>query len=1123
LGAAAATLAINGGTLDIRINSTINAHPTTVGGAAAIITNRSTTGAGVAHTLGTLSIGAFNLSISGGSSVTSGTAGLNFGATTFTGAPTFTINNPVAAGTITQFRLAAVTNGANLATINGDGNMIQTGIWGNGTGGITMGGTGILTLDQGNTFTGTLRINSGIVIGKTSAAALGAGSLTLAGGTLHLQNATGLTFDRNTTVLSSSTIISNVSALGLGVTHRLGTLSIGSQTLTISGGTNVNSGTAGLIFGNPTFTAATTPVFTINNPAAGGVTQLSVAAVTNNASTATINGNGNMVQTAAWGATAGGITMNGTGTLTLNQTNTFTGVLAVNSGTVVGTSLAGALGAGTLTLGGGILYLTNALATPLTFDRNTTVSASSTIISDVTSAGAGVTHRLGTLSMGNQTLTVTAGTNVTSGTGGIDFNGAVTFTNSTTPTFDIGTSALLNLTGTATNNTVDVVKDGAGELSFVAANKTIKSLAINAGTLTSTSTTLSLAGNFTSNGTFAHNNGLVSFNGGVAQTIGGSVPPSFYSLTINNSSGGVSLSTPVVVGVAGVGGVFTLTNGILTTDPANVNSLTVANTATNSVVGGSATSYVNGPMNITLLAPISVDGTNYYFPVGNSTGGYRPFELINIRTITAPPVMRMTLAESGPTTFDGTITAFASTRNWRLQTIGTANFTSSAIRINETGLVAQSVIGRATTAQTGSYTSIGGNSIGVPANTITSNAGTASNAWFVIANQPCAGLWTGFTSAVWEVGNNWCDGNVPITSTNVVIPGAVSSGRYPVISATAAVCNNLTVNTNGVIVSLTHSGVGAINLSVGGNFTNNGITTVTTTGVINLTGNFSNTGTFTAGTGTVDFNSNSTAQTVNRGASTFYNLTHSGSADLTQVTTALNVTNIVNNSGGGVISLANLGTTFFGDLRGNGILRKTSTTARTVQVGSANLNSTFAGTIEETSTGLLTVQKVGTGIWTLTGTNTYDGLTTISAGILNIQNGSALGGVTPSTGGTSVTAGATLQLQGGISIGTEELTLNGIGSGSIGALNNISDNNTWGGKITLGSASTIQSDAGTLTINNANSVTSANFGLTIQGAGNGEISGIIASGSGTLTKGGAGTWTLSGGNTYSGATSLNAG
>ncbi|MGA1980785.1 MAG: autotransporter domain-containing protein, partial [Sedimentisphaerales bacterium] len=76
------------------------------------------------------------------------------------------------------------------------------------------------------------------------------------------------------------------------------------------------------------------------------------------------------------------------------------------------------------------------------------------------------------------------------------------------------------------------------------------------------------------------------------------------------------------------------------------------------------------------------------------------------------------------------------------------------------------------------------------------------------------------------------------------------------------------------------------------------------------------------------------------------------------------------------------------------------------------------------------------------------------------------------------------------------------------------------GPITLASASTIGSTANTLTA--SGTIDNGGFLLTVGGAGNETLSGII-SGTGALTKAGAGTVTLSGTNAYSGGTTVTAG
>src|SRR5438270_4454251 len=129
------------------------------------------------------------------------------------------------------------------------------------------------------------------------------------------------------------------------------------------------------------------------------------------------------------------------------------------------------------------------------------------------------------------------------------------------------------------------------------------------------------------------------------------------------------------------------------------------------------------------------------------------------------------------------------------------------------------------------------------------------------------------------------------------------------------------------------------------------------------------------------------------------------------------------------------------------------------------------------------------------------------------------------TAGTTVSSGATLDRQGGITVGAEALTIRGNGaSGATGALENVSGTNNYGGLVTLGAASTISSDASsTLNLTNTGTITGATFGLTLTGAGNGSISSIIGTTTGTLTKTGTGAWTLARANTFTGQVTINQG
>lgn len=178
--------------------------------------------------------------------------------------------------------------------------------------------------------------------------------------------------------------------------------------------------------------------------------------------------------------------------------------------------------------------------------------------------------------------------------------------------------------------------------------------------------------------------------------------------------------------------------------------------------------------------------------------------------------------------------------------------------------------------------------------------------------------------------------------------------------------------------------------------------------------------------------------------------------------------------------------------------------------------------------------KTGPGTWTLSGANKYALQTTISAGILNIRNSSALGAVetnetvpSAANAGTTVASGATLQLQNNISVGAEALSLAGTGAaGQNGALVNVSGTNSFAGALTLTANTTISSDSGSLALTNTTAIvgSGSSRALTLTGAGNGSLaSSMDATGVASLTKNGSGIWNLSGTNSYTGATTVNAG
>ena len=164
----------------------------------------------------------------------------------------------------------------------------------------------------------------------------------------------------------------------------------------------------------------------------------------------------------------------------------------------------------------------------------------------------------------------------------------------------------------------------------------------------------------------------------------------------------------------------------------------------------------------------------------------------------------------------------------------------------------------------------------------------------------------------------------------------------------------------------------------------------------------------------------------------------------------------------------------------------TSATPATLTINQAT-NTTYASVL----TGELALTKSDVGRLTLLGANSHNGLTTVSNGVLNIQNRAALGSV---TGGTFVGNGGTLEVQGNLVIGAEALTLNGTGFSGTGALVNVSGTNTYGGLITIATNSTISAQSGSV-LNLIGGVDKSGTTVTFTGGGSINITGVPVTGS----------------------------
>lgn len=442
-----------------------------------------------------------------------------------------------------------------------------------------------------------------------------------------------------------------------------------------------------------------------------------------------------------------------------------------------------------------------------------------------------------------------------------------------------------------------------------------------------------------------------------------------------------------------------------------------------------------------------------------------------------------------------------------------SNFTASAAGVCGAGGSVVTV--NSTTLATGNYTVTynvsGTNTISSTTASMSFTAGSPGNGTFTTANLPtvgaanvvnitsvavtstscsnsvsystsafstgASGVWTGTTSNNWFTTTNWCNGAIPIASTNVTITGGLTN--YPSIGTTGAVCNNISISSG---ASLTITGSNA--LAVSGNWTNNG--------------------TFTANTSTVTFNG--TSPTFSGGVTTFNNLTLSTSG-VNTFTTIPTVNGILTMTGTATVSAAPT----YGS---SATLQYSTTTTRTA---GPEWITTFAATggVILAGTGAITLNgakvfntsvplTINSGSTLNTSSSNYSmsmggnfsnsGVLTANASPILISGAmttQTLSGFT-TTGSVSMTkTTGTATMQG--SINAAGLTINGSG----GTLNlGAGLNHTFTGDVTL-SAGTLNGGSSTLNDNSA-SVTAWN------GTGS-----LFTSGTGTVIFGAPGNQTLS--------------
>ncbi|MCX6335482.1 MAG: hypothetical protein NT092_14480 [Bacteroidia bacterium] len=426
----------------------------------------------------------------------------------------------------------------------------------------------------------------------------------------------------------------------------------------------------------------------------------------------------------------GDVLINNSGSFKLNNntggcTANVGGDLTINNGNF---TIVSGLASSTLTVNGNV----NMLAGTLILNENDIVSIGTlNVKGNFTLTGGDINTQASFVFPGQinfngtttQTYLKTAGT----------FTNNISFSVLSGSVLDVGTS-LINGTGTGTFN----LNSGAGIITAHA-----NGLSTTAGT-----------GSIQVSGTKTYNAGAnYTYNGSSAQGTGNGLTGA-NNLTINNSSGVTLTSSATVTGT------LTLTGGILAT---GANSLIVTNNSSTAVSGGSATSFVNGPLTWQLAA-----GSTYNFPVG--AGSYLPFGITGITGTTPRLSVQAYTGNTGGSATAPLIT-LSTTEYWRASVISGTYSGGSVSLTRQVAINEMDDIGRNTTTLNGAYTTLGGTVSGT--SLINSNNTGASLGYFVMAT-----LKSITTSAI--SGSPFCSGSnvsVPYTITGTFYSGNVFTAQ----------------------------------------------------------------------------------------------------------------------------------------------------------------------------------------------------------------------------------------------------------------------------------------------------------------------------------------------------------
>jgi hypothetical protein len=510
------------------------------------------------------------------------------------------------------------------------------------------------------------------------------------------------------------------------------------------------------------------------------------------------------------------ITVAASKTTTIGGTNTATSELNTTASNYnLSTGFLNIASSGTLTANGSTITLTGTSGT--LFTRNGTFNAGGSTV--VMNPDASVTLTSGTITFNNLTLSPSLNANrtYTFGSGALTINGDFTINPSGA---EGGEKLIVNMGGSitvASNKTLTITSDGiaSSELNTTASNYNLSTGFLNiasSGTLTANGSTITLTG---TSGTLFTRNG--AFNAGTSTVVmnpDASVTLTSGTITFNN----LTLSPTLTANRTYTFGSGALTiNGdfnINPNDPANSSKLNV-NMGADITVAASKTTTIGGTN--TAASELNTTASNYNLSTG----------FLNI-------------ASSGTLTANGSTITLTGTSGTLFTRNGTFNASGSTVVMNPNASV---------TLTSGTITFYNLNlTSAINANrtyTFGSGAITIDNNFTI---QPsCSGICFSAVTLTVNLG-----ANLTVNKTTT-IQGNPSSQVFAILDTTAS---NYTLNLN------------SLNINSGATLKANGST-------VQISGDYTNNGTFNAGTSTVVLNGTglqSLSGTMT-GSSAFYNLT----------------------------------------------------------------------------------------------------------------------------------------------------------------------------------------------------------------------------------------------------------